>query len=971
MAIAVIPGIRKKAYLKKLSRLGFSQLVPVVTIFLIKSMVSLQFTQFTRRVIPLVAVVSLALVGFTPILVAIAEEVTTPDPRLTEAETAFAAGVKLVQEGSPESLQQALVQLNQALLLYQQVGLGSQAAETFLGLGLVYKSLGDLRASLEAYQQALSYYESSDRILDAAYSLNQIGKIHYELGDYQKAVEVYQQAIIFYGQGGDLRGKAYALNNLGAVYEPLGKFQEALEVYTQALELHERANNRVGLASSLNNLGLLYDALGNFELSLDYYKRSLSLWQELDHAHGEASTLNNIGLYHESQDDFEQALQSFQQALGRYQEIGDRRGEATTLNNIGFTYTRLENWNAAQQSYQQALPLWEEIGNRGGLGSTLNNIGVVYAALGEFDRALEFYQQALVVRQEIGDRPREALSLYRIAIAHRGLGNQDDSLSAIQAAIEIIEDLRTNVVSQDLRTSFFASKQEYYEFYIDLLMELDQQNPGQGYDGLALAVSERAKARSLLDLLAEMSGEVQGGIDPQILAEKQQIQQQLAAVEERRIQLLSQQHTDSQKTAIDQELEQLLIKYRSILGQIRATSPRYAALTQPEPLNLAEIQERVIDQDSLLLTYSIGEKRSFLWAVTYNSISSYELPGREVLEAETKRFRDSFIFGNLRIRRTLAENAAKNLGQILLEPLSNYEDKNRVLIVPDGVLNFVPFVALAYQSSDEEYRPLIITRELVTLPSASALAVLRNEMLGRKPAERYLAILADPVFGINDERLNHTNEINSTSLPPDLEQSARESGILFDRLPFTQTEAEQIVSLFPAESFSKEYGFGATREVATSDKMSQYRIIHYATHGILNSQNPELSGLVLSLVNSEGQPVNGFVRLHDIFNLTLPADLVVLSACETGLGQQVRGEGLVGLTRGFMYAGAARVVVSLWSVDDQATAELMVLFYRYMIDNGLSPAAALRQAQIEIWQNSQWHSPYYWAGFTIQGEWQN
>lgn len=934
-------------------------------------MLSLQFTQFTRRVIPLVAVVSLALVGSTPILVAIAEEVTTPDPRLTEAETAFAAGVKLVQEGSPESLQQALVQLNQALLLYQQVGLGSQAAETWLGLGLVYKSLGDLRASLEAYQEALSYYESSDRILDAAYSLNQIGKIHYELGDYQKAVEVYQQAIIFYSQGGDLRGKAYALNNLGAVYEPLGKFQEALEVYTQALELHEQANNRVGLASSLNNLGLLYDALGNFELSLDYYKRSLSLWQELEHAEGEASTLNNIGLYHESQDDFDEALRSFQQALRRYQEIGDRRGEATTLNNIGFTYTRLENWNAAQESYQQALPLWEEIGNRSGLGSTLNNIGVVYAALGEFDRALEFYQQALVIRQEIGDRSREALSLYRIAIAHRANGNQDDSLSAIQAAIEIIEDLRTNVVSQDLRTSFFASKQEYYEFYIDLLMELDQQNPGQGYDGLALAVSERAKARSLLDLLAEMSGEVQRGIDPQMLAEKQQIQQQLAATEERRIQLLSQQHTDSQKNAIDLELEELLIKYRSILGKIRATSPRYAALTQPEPLNLAEIQERVIDKDSLLLTYSIGEKRSFLWAVTYNSISSYELPGREVLEAETKKFRDSFIFGNLRIRRSLAENAAKKLGKILLEPLSNYQDKARVLIVPDGVLNFVPFVALAYQSSDEEYRPLIITREVVTLPSASALAVLRNEILGRKPAERYLAIFADPVFGINDERLDNTNVINSTSLPPDLEKSARESGILFDRLPFTQMEAEQIVSLFPAESFSKEYGFRATREVATSDKMSEYRIIHYATHGILNSKNPELSGLVLSLVNSEGQPVNGFVRLHDIFNLNLPADLVVLSACETGLGQEVRGEGLVGLTRGFMYAGAARVVVSLWSVDDQATAELMVLFYRYMIQNGLSPAAALRQAQLEIWQNSQWHSPYYWAGFTIQGEWQN
>lgn len=933
-----------------------------------------RFMQFTRRAMPLVAVFSFALVGFTPILVAIAEEseeVTTSDPRITEAKAAFAEGVKLVQEGTPESWEAALVQLNQALQLYQEVELPFSAAETFLGLGLVYKNLGDLRSSLEAYQGALSYYENSDRILDAAYSFNQIGKIHYELGNYQNAVAAYEQAIILYGKGEDTRGQAYALNNLGAVYEPLGNYQQALEVYNQALDLHQQANNMAGLASSLNNLGLLYDTLGDFQLSLDYYQQSLNLWEQLDQPQGEASTLNNIGLYHDSQDNLNQALESYQQALGRYQKIGDRRGEATTLNNIGFTYTRLENWNAAQESYEQALPLWQEIGNRSGLGSTLNNIGVVYAQQEKFNQALEFYQQALVIRQEIGDRAKEALSLYRIAIAQRGLGNQEDSLEAIKGAVTIIEDLRTNVVNQDLRTAFFASKQEYYEFYIDLLMELHEQDSERGYDGLALEVSERAKARSLLDLLAEMGDDIQRGIDPQQLAQKQQIQQQLAATEERRITLLSQEHTEAQKTAIDDEMERLLMAYRNILSDIRTTSPRYAALTQPEPLTLAEIQEQVIDQQSLLLTYFIGEKRSFVWAITYNSIDSYELPGREILEAETKKFRDSFIFGNLRIRRTLAENAAHSLGKILLEPIKNYQDKTRLLIVPDGVLQFVPFVGLASQPEGEKYKPLIVEKEVVTLPSASALAVLRREVSGRQPAKKNLAILADPVFGSNDERLGGITAISKTPLPPDLERSARESGVLFDRLPFTQTEAEQIISLFPAEDATKEFGFSATRQIATSEEMSQYRIIHYATHGILNSQTPELSGLVLSLINSQGEPLNGFLRLHDIFNMNLPADLVVLSACETGLGQQVRGEGLVGLTRGFMYAGAARVVVSLWSVDDQATAELMVSFYRNMIENSLSPAAALRQAQIEIWEKSQWNSPYYWAGFTIHGEWQN
>ncbi|WP_347276089.1 CHAT domain-containing protein [Coleofasciculus sp. FACHB-T130] len=265
---------------------------------------------------------------------------------------------------------------------------------------------------------------------------------------------------------------------------------------------------------------------------------------------------------------------------------------------------------------------------------------------------------------------------------------------------------------------------------------------------------------------------------------------------------------------------------------------------------------------------------------------------------------------------------------------------------------------------------------MVNLPSASTLAVLRHEQAGRKPAAKAVAVLADPVFGSDDERVNQAKgqtekqrSIGENLAFSTLARSARESDVTFKRLPFTRQEAEQILSLVPAAERRQAFDFAANRASATNSELSQYRIVHFATHGILNSVHPELSGVVLSLLDEKGESQNGFLRLHDVFNLNLPAELVVLSACETGLGEEVKGEGLVGLTRGFMYAGAPRVVVSLWSVSDRATSELMTKFYKGMLEKNLQPAAALRAAQIEMWQKTEWKAPYYWAAFVLQGEW--
>jgi CHAT domain-containing protein len=272
---------------------------------------------------------------------------------------------------------------------------------------------------------------------------------------------------------------------------------------------------------------------------------------------------------------------------------------------------------------------------------------------------------------------------------------------------------------------------------------------------------------------------------------------------------------------------------------------------------------------------------------------------------------------------------------------------------------------------------------VVSLPSASALAVLRRELAGRSAAPKTLAVLADPVFRPDDSRVvrnarrehlhlgraEEFSESFSRSIAPlDLRAGEIDPRQL-NRLRFSEKEAEAIAKLVPEPQRFKALGFAATRSVATGGELAFYRMIHFATHGLIDSRRPELSTLVLSLVNERGEPQNGFLRLHDIYNLELRADLVVLSACQTALGQEIRGEGLVGLTRGFMYAGAARVLASLWSVDDRATSVLMRRFYEHMITDGLSPAAALRQAQIDMSRDPQWRSPYYWAGFSLQGEW--
>jgi CHAT domain-containing protein/Tfp pilus assembly protein PilF len=901
--------------------------------------------------------------------------------------------------------QQALKYYNQSLSLSKQEDDKAQSAITLNNIGKVYSDLGDNQQALKYYNQSLSLSRQEDDKAQSAITLNNIGKVYSDLGEKQQALNYYNQSLRLSQQVGDKALQATTLDNIGSVYSNSGEKQQALNYYNQSLPLSAQVGDKAQSARTLNNIGVVYSHLGDKQQALKYYNQSLPLSQQVGDKAQSAATFSNIGLVYDDLGDNQQALKYYNQSLPLSRQVGNKTGEAATLNNIGGIYDALGEKQQALKYYNQSLPLSRQVGDKGLEAGTLNNIGKVYSNLGEKQQALNFYNQSLPLSQQVGDKEREATTLYNIAYVERDRGNLQQALTQIQAAIKIIEDLRTKVDSQDLRTSYFASQQDVYKFYIDLLMQLHKKDPSKGYNAEALHASESSRARGLIELLTEARANIRKDVNPKLLEEEKDLQLKIEATVKLLQELSSKPQTETAQQNFKKQLETLLTQQKELQTKIRTSSPKYAALQYPQPLKLPQIQQQ-LDKDTLLLEYSLGEERSYLWAVTPNSIDTYELSSRKEIEEAATEFRGLLIkcqklasgcqdLSAEKKAQDIKQTAlsATKLSKIILAPVADKLAQKRLVIVADGALQTIPFVALndvktfhghvstkdAISNTEVEYQPLIVNHEIVNLPSVTTIATQRQDLKGRKTAPKTLAILADPVFEAKDMRITGKSE----SIVPDsdfrgqIEQSDLKRGAKnlnrngWERIKGTRTEADTILNVIPSSNNLQAFDFDANYNWITNKQLSQYRFLHFATHGFADPNNPELSGIVLSLfLDKQAKPADrGYLRLGDIFNLDFAADLVVLSACETGLGKDVNGEGLVGLTRGLMYAGAERVAVSLWQVNDEGTAQFMPEFYTQMLKQGKSPAVALRAAQMKLWQDSKWQNPYYWSAFTLQGEW--
>lgn len=880
-----------------------------------------------------------------------------------EVKKAYAEELSILGEVnySKGDLLKSSKQFEEALSLFKEIADRTGTARAHLFIGYIAGGLGDADKAGTELSQALTSYQAMTNKSGEGLALTALGLWHSLNRDEEHAIRMHREAIGIFRRIGDRQSEAIALNGMGQAYENLTEYATALDNYRDALKLFHDNHNLDFASVSTCNVARSYRLNGDLNQSLDYYEQCFKLTRAAGKVRTEANALNNVAAIYATQGNRDRTIRQYRKILKFYSTMSDRERQATAWNNLGDFYLRIGERQSAVSSYKEALALCEKAGDKGVLIS----------------------------------------SLYNLARAQRDLGELGLALANIKDSIRIIEELRTNVSSPDFRSSYFSGVRRNYDLYIDILMKLDRRRPGQGFAVAGLIVSENARARSLVDVLTEAHADIRQGADPELLTREREVRALLRSQAQYQMELSMTGQDSAETKEVERQINDLRNDYQEIEAQLRDENSRTLALTRPAALSLEQIQGELRDGDTILLEYALGDERSYLWIVTTESVRSYELPpratledaGREVYKLLTARQAiDEKTDGTYQAKVEAADSSyhqkALALSQMLLGPVADQLGTKRLIVVTEGVLQYVPLdplpapvpatlapVTPGVAASSNDLPPLIDTHEIVTLPSMSTLAAIRQEKHRIGSGNKIVALLADPVFSSSDDRVKNatSSSIIASSASDDTAGPAVRGldGLVRGgpvRLLHASEEADAIVGTMPRGTVKVAKAFDASRETAMSSFVSEYQIVHFATHGFFNSEHPELSGIVLSMVKPDGSKTDGFMPLQDICRLNLSAQLVVLSACETGLGKDIKGEGLMSLTRGFMYAGSQTVVTSLWKVDDRATAELMKNFYQSMLQGGLTPAAALRLAKQRTRQQSAWSAPYFWAGFVLQGE---
>lgn len=867
----------------------------------------------------------------------------------------------------------AISSAEKALAIARELSYREGVARALAAQGDAYQRIGDRDRALSSFEQSVPQWE-------ALQDLNLQGTALYSIGtivttpDPEKAFKYFESALPLLHEAGNRGVEAYARTAEGWIQLRQGKSGDALENAKVALSLGESAKDNSAIASThfllggihkqrgelaealfnLNRslemyvllgdrdpeayirqgLGSVYFNLGEFGQAIEQYAKAFDLVKD---PLLKARVLINTGYVHQQgKHDPKTALQYYGRALDLLGKSSSDSARALALSNIGAAQVLLGNPREGLSFLLQALRQKQQAKDIGGQASTLVELGTAYRALGDLRQAKDSYQQALRISSELGNTDLQAECLYRWAWLNRSEGALPEALQRTRDSLAIVESVRGQVASDNLRTSFFASKRDYYELLVNLLTQLERDHPGK-YQQEALEASEWARARSLLDLLAE--DKIRQGIPPALQRRDTDLRSRLS--------WLQGQLSKSPSAKIAREMEQVQGELTRLQLEIQKGYERYAAVRYPKPLRFEQI-ESLVDDRSVLLHYFVGEESSYLFVVNKQGVKIHSLPKSSELAEQVTRLRRSIEGRGPRYLRAY-QQAATTLYSALLEPAAAaLKGKARLLVAPDGPLDLLPFEALLTGNQGTSYAdlPYLLRRFAISyVPSASVLADLQRSRQAVKPGKLFLAF-ADPSYG---GARNTGMTLRGAASPNGLR------GLV--RLPDSGLEVKRIAALFPAGTSALYLGDEATKKnLEQNPYLTTAPRVHLALHGIVDPDRPERSGLELA---------DGRLQVFDIFNLKLNADLLTLSACDTALGQQVRGEGMIGLTRAFLYAGARSLVVSLWPVADRSTADLMYVMYRNL---GSGKVEALRQAKLEMVSSRKYSEPYYWAPFILSGD---
>jgi CHAT domain-containing protein/tetratricopeptide (TPR) repeat protein len=832
---------------------------------------------------------------------------------------------KLADQRTGKAMEQAILHYRQAAPLWHNLHDTAQEAKALEQIGILSLRLGSFQAALENLSAALPMFQSVGDKQEEQGALNNIGLVQSRLGNQRLAIQVEEQSLRLAREIGNRTEEAVVLNNLGLAYHELGEERQAIGEFEQALAIQHALGNVANEGAAWSNLGAIHYTQGDLEESLESFEHALALRKQANDRRGEANTIGKIAVLRHAFGQDEEALQLFQKALEIDRDVGDRSEESTATMNMGSVLMALARYPQAVEALDRAMRLQEQWGKTKDWGNQLSAKAVALTAMGQYEAAQTALTGALAAQRSIENRRGESESLARLAALHLARGTPSEGVRPATDAARIAAEIgekrsRAEALYRLARCQKALGREREALAAIDDALGLSETVRGgvPDYDLRAAFFSTVRDQYDLKVALQVMVGDVTGAFET----------------------------AESSRA-------------RSLYDLLRNRLP---VGTEPETGRLSGSDlAKELDSKTVVLEYSLGREASYVFVVTPDEIRELPLAGRAQIEAVARKLYAAWS------AHQDSPADCEALSRMLLGPVRDDIRGKRVVVVPDGALAYIPFDALFASPG----RRLIEDNEVVAVVSLSSLKLMRDRTRDRRTASKLVAVFADPVFSATDPRVRPDLKAPSQAVRgAALSSSAGDAGLAdLERLVSSRREAAAISALASEKQRWEALDFDAGLAAVRDPKLADFRIVHFATHGLMNSRDPRLSGLVFSLVDRQGRPQNGFLRADEVANLKLGADLVVLSACQTALGKELRGEGLLGLARAFMYAGAPRVIASLWRVADSASTDLMSGFYQALLGTHVPASEALRSAKLRLMRNPLRAAPYYWAGFSLEGDW--
>jgi len=832
------------------------------------------------------------------------------------------------------------------------------AATTLFNTGLCYEALGENKTANTYFQMALDKYNSVNYLAGLSVSLQMAGKIYSSFGEIDKSLECFEQSLSLAQKADNLKEQVASLSHMAKLHIKFNP-QKSIELLFQANNLNNKINDIRYKGIILNLLGNTYNELGDYDRAKDYYNQALNIFDSKNLYLYLIQIYANLANIHLHKEEYKKSSQYCHKGLLFVNRFSFPVEEIKLLNTLGNINLKLRNLRLAELNFNKSFEKAVEINDRNLQVQINYSRAYKDFLLGKNDEVKKSSYENINLAESLKNSKITVLSLFLLASVNDKEKKYDEALIYLNKLLSLVETDFYSLKSDDLRVSFLSSIYDFYSFGIELYLKQYLTTKDSRYAISALELSERSHARALIELLNEKNFENYKTEDPnfvKLVQEKHTLKRIFNYKSEYYAKILNTDYSEETKRKVKIELDEIGKKLSLVSSTLLKLHPKYSKSISAN-FSYKDIQKEVVDDKNILVEYFLGKYNSCAWVITPSSINTYILANNQKIEPIVVDLFNAVQDTNNNSYLELS----KKLSDLLILPFAHQITGKNIIIVPDKTLSFVPFALLTNPNKNDK-SPLVLNHQITYL--SSALTFIQLSKTKDSLASDNVLLLGDPVFDKTDTRVDSNSLSN---LGGDFVDAR---GTLFPRLLGTREETEKIKELFLKTKSKVKLllDFESNLKNLINEELNIYKYIHFSTHNYLNNEYGGASGLVFSMVDSKGDFQNGFLTVNNITNMEINAELVVLSSCKSISGKHQNGEGVIGLTRAFFCAGAKKVIGSLWNVNDHAGSELMIRFYKHLIEDQMPPSMALQKAQISMLNDKQWSNPFFWAGFKLEGK---